>query len=104
MNEFNYACTYAYVHGVSAMKSLGRRFKERVEEVKRDESGMEVIAVVLILVVVIALVVVFRHKIVDIFTTLWDKIFDNLNEEDNETKFSNDDTVSRNYVRLFNLM
>lgn len=88
MNKINYACTYAFVHGNSAVKNMGRKLKNRVEEVKNDESGMEIIAVVLILVVVIALAVIFKDNITKIFNTLWSKIADALNGSSNSETFS----------------
>ncbi|MCR5122711.1 MAG: hypothetical protein K6B74_09860 [Ruminococcus sp.] len=71
MNSVNYALTYSYVHGKSAMKNLAQNTKKRVEEFKNDESGMEIIAVVLILIIVIALAVVFRKAIGNLFVQLW---------------------------------
>ncbi|MBE6874445.1 MAG: hypothetical protein E7493_11155 [Ruminococcus albus] len=103
MNKFNHACTYAFIHGGSAVKSAGRKVRDRINEVKNDESGMEIIAVVLILVVVIALAVVFKDNIAKIFNNLWDKITDTLNGDDNSTAFDTGDAAEgKNFVALFN--
>lgn len=75
MEKLNNACVYAYVHGKSAVSSLGRKAKERVLAAANDESGMEIIAIILILVIVIGLIIIFRDNIMDIFTRIWDAIF-----------------------------
>ena len=75
MDKLNYACTYAYVHGTSAVKSFGRKAKKRVQVAASDESGMEIIAIVLILVIIIGLVIIFREKIADLFSSIWNAIF-----------------------------
>lgn len=74
MNKFDRACTYAYVHGRSAMNNMCEKIKQRTNEYVHDESGMEIIAIVLILVVVIALVIVFKDKIAALFNSIWGKI------------------------------
>ena len=84
MNSFDYAVTYAYVHTKSAMHRLAQRTRERVEEFKNDESGMEIIAVVLILIIVIALAVIFRKAIGNLFSSLWDAIKDALKGNDTD--------------------
>lgn len=109
MNSLNYACTYAYVHGKSAVQTCGRKIRERVEEVKNDESGMEIIAVILIIVVVLALVVIFRKNIMRLAKNIWNSIF-NQGEEavtgKNETGSQGTNwTDSQDYeLKLFSLL
>lgn len=76
MNKFNYACTYAYVHGASAVKSGMNKLQNRVKAVAADESGMEIIAIILILVVVIGLVILFKDYIFQLFENIWNSIFE----------------------------
>ena len=83
MEKLNNACLAAYVYGKSAACSFGRSVKNRVKGVANDESGMEIIAIVLILVVVIGLVIIFREKIFKFFGDIWDAIF---GKEDEVTK------------------
>ena len=101
MNKINTMCTYAYVHGGTAIKNAGRKFVKRINEVKNDESGMEVVAVVLILVVVVALAVIFRKQIVGIFETLWNKIFGELNDgKSNEGGFTDKGKANEKFVQM----
>ena len=74
MSGLNDAITCAYLNVRRTMKKIGRKVHDRFEEFKNDESGMEIIAVVLILIVVIALGVVFRKAIGNLFTSLWEAV------------------------------
>lgn len=70
MDKFNYICTYAYVRGTSALKSASEKLKNRVNKVVNDESGMEIIAVIIILAIVLAIAVIFRTQIKNLVTTI----------------------------------
>ena len=70
MSRLNRMCTSAYVKASWA----GNKLKERTQKVIEDDSGMEIIAVVLIIVIVIALAVLFREKIMAFFESIWAKI------------------------------
>ena len=72
MSRFNRMCTSAYVKASWA----GNKLKERTQKVIEDESGMEIIAVVLIIVIVIGLAVLFKDKITAFFESIWNKITD----------------------------
>lgn len=74
MDKFNYICTYAYVRGTSALKSASEKLKNRVNKVVNDESGMEIIAVIIILAVVLAIAVIFRKQIQSLVTTIFNWI------------------------------
>lgn len=80
MNSLNYAMTYACVHTANAVRSLAEKTRQRVDEFRRDESGMEIIAVVLILVVVIALAIIFHKNIASLFNSIWSGIFGGVND------------------------
>ena len=71
MSKLNKLYTSAYVKASWA----GNKIRNRADEVVKDESGMEIIAVVLIIVIVIALAVAFRGYITDFFKKIWEKIF-----------------------------
>ena len=77
MDKFNYACTYVYVRSTNALQSAAAKLRERVDKVVNDESGMEIIAVILILVIVLGIAVVFREQI----TTFVNKIFKRIGED-----------------------
>lgn len=70
MSRLNRMCTSAYVKASWA----GNKLKERTQKVIEDESGMEIIAVVLIIVIVIGLAVLFKDKITEFFESIWKKI------------------------------
>lgn len=74
MDKFNYLCTYAYVRGTGALRSAREKIRERVDEIRNDESGMEVIAVILILVIVVALILIFKKQIMDLVEKVWNSI------------------------------
>lgn len=74
MDKFNYICTYAYVRGTSALKSASEKLKNRVNKVVNDESGMEIIAVIIILAVVLAIAVIFRKQIQSLVKTIFNWI------------------------------
>lgn len=80
MDKFNYICTYAYVRSTSALKSASEKLKNRVNKVVNDESGMEIIAVIIILAIVLAIAVIFRDQI----QTLVGKIFGWIDDSTNE--------------------
>lgn len=86
MDKFNYLCTYAYVRGTGALRSAREKIRERVDKVRNDESGMEVIAVILILVIVVALILVFRKQLWDLVGKVWSNINEDAGEilEDDE--------------------
>ena len=71
MDKFNYICTYAYVRSTSALKSASEKLKNRVNKVVNDESGMEIIAVIIILAIVLAIAVIFRTQIKKLVTTIF---------------------------------
>lgn len=96
MNSLDYAVTYAFVHTKSAMQTLARKTHERVQEFRNDESGMEIIAVVLILLVVIALAVIFRKALGDFFSSLWKSINNTLKGSSGGAKVSDPDTGNMN--------
>jgi len=70
MNKFDECCTRAWVGSQTAADKA----KDRARAFGRDESGMEMIAVVIILVIVVALGVLFRDAIGTLFRTLWGQI------------------------------
>lgn len=70
MSRLNRMCTSAYVKASWA----GNKLKERTQKVIEDESGMEIIAVVLIIVIVIGLAALFHEYIEDFFKSIWNKI------------------------------
>lgn len=74
MDKFNYACTYAYVRCTNALDAAKAKVKKRVDEVVNDESGMEIIAVILILVIVLAIVIIFRKQIVALVNSIMEKL------------------------------
>lgn len=75
MENINRLCVSAYVKGQAALKAAGQKVRDRARQVVEDESGMEIIAIVLILVIVVALVVIFRKNIMALINAAWDKIF-----------------------------
>ncbi len=87
MGKLNEVITFGYLSAVRAMKSAGNKVKERIDRIRNDESGMEIIAVVLILVVVLTLVVVFRKNIMKFASDIWEQVFD----QGNQAKDSSDD-------------
>ena len=48
--------------------------KERLEESLRDESGIGVVEVILILVVLIGLVIIFKSQLTSLVETIFEKI------------------------------
>lgn len=70
MDKFNYICTYAYVRGTSALRSASSKLKDRVNKVINDESGMEIIAVIIILAIVLAVAIIFRKQIQELVTNI----------------------------------
>lgn len=79
MDKFNYICTYAYVRGTSALRSASSKLKDRVNKVINDESGMEIIAVIIILAVVLAVAIIFRDKIQILVNKIFGQIDDSTN-------------------------
>lgn len=47
---------------------------QRVGNILREESGMSVIELLLILVVIIALVLIFKNQLINLVNTIFDKI------------------------------
>ena len=79
MNAFSKFCAYAYLSAVNALEGARQKVRKTVEEVAKDESGMEIIAVILILAVVIALVVIFRKNIANIVNAIFGQITQDTN-------------------------
>lgn len=52
---------------------IQRKFKEGIA-VLRDNSGLSVIEMLLILVVIIALILIFKNQLIDLVNTIFDKI------------------------------
>lgn len=75
MENINRLCVSAYVKGQAAIKAAGQKVRDSARQVVEDESGMEIIAIVLILVIVVALVVIFRKNIMNLINAAWNKIF-----------------------------
>ena len=105
MNSLNYAMTYACVHTANAVRSLAAKTRQRAREFRRDESGMEIIAVVLILLVVVALAVIFHKNIASFFNTLWDKIFGEVdpNKPKNDS-WGNPEKADGTYIKMFDFV
>ena len=56
------------------MKCALYMIKERLEESLRDESGIGVVEVILILVVLIGLVIIFKSQLTSLVETIFEKI------------------------------
>lgn len=80
MAKINEAFTFLCLSSMRMLKMAGNKIKDRVDEVRRDESGIEVVAVVLILVIVLGLVIIFKNNIKDLLQSLWEKIFSDRDE------------------------
>lgn len=100
MNAINRACAYAFVHGSAALKNMGRKLKQRIEEVKNDESGMEIIAIILIIIVIIALVVIFRSYIIEFIQKLWNRIFGDAGLDSPDT-YGDEDRKNTKFAFLY---
>lgn len=79
MNAFSKFCAYAYLSAVNALEGARQKVRKTVEDVAKDESGMEIIAVILILAVVIVLVIIFRNNIANIVNAIFGQTADNVN-------------------------
>lgn len=105
MNSLNYAMTYACVHTANAVRSLAEKTRQRVDEFRRDESGMEIIAVVLILVVVIALAIIFHKNIAKLFNGLWTAIFGGINgNSEPDVSSLGADSAGGKFIKMFDLV
>lgn len=51
-----------------------RRIWNRIEECLKDESGIGVVEIILILVVLIGLVIIFKTQLTDLVQTIFNKI------------------------------
>ena len=80
MAKINEAFTFLCLSSMRMLKMAGNKIKDRVDEVRRDESGIEVVAVVLILVIVLGLVIIFKNNIKDLLQSLWEKILSDRDE------------------------
>lgn len=54
--------------------------KDRVQTFSKDNRGIAIIEIILILVVVMALVVVFREKLIELFNNIFNDITNNRNK------------------------
>lgn len=54
-------------------RMIQRKFRERIAILK-DNSGLSVIEMLLILVVIIALILIFKNQLIDLVNTIFDKI------------------------------
>ena len=56
------------------MRWNGFRLKKRIADVLRDEQGIGVVEVILILVVLIGLVIIFKSQLTSLVNTIFEKI------------------------------
>lgn len=56
------------------MRWNGFRLKKRITDVLRDEKGIGVVEVILILVVLIGLVIIFKSQLTSLVNTIFEKI------------------------------
>ena len=54
-------------------RMIQRKFREEIAILK-DNSGLSVIEMLLILVVIIALILIFKNQLIDLVNTIFDKI------------------------------
>ena len=52
----------------------GRQLRNKVEDCLKDESGIGVVEIILILVVLIGLVIIFKSQLTSLVQTIFDKI------------------------------
>lgn len=56
------------------MRWKGFRLKKRITDILRDEKGIGVVEVILILVVLIGLVIIFKSQLTSLVNTIFEKI------------------------------
>ncbi|MCI9441684.1 MAG: hypothetical protein HFH15_10725 [Ruminococcus sp.] len=59
------------------IRKIGRKIKNKIcygIQVLKDNSGMSVIELLLILVVIIALILIFKNQLTDLVNTIFEKI------------------------------
>lgn len=56
------------------MRWNGFRLKKRIADILRDEQGIGVVEVILILVVLIGLVIIFKSQLTSLVNTIFEKI------------------------------
>ncbi len=56
------------------MKKRLQKMKEIIKQIAKDQSGIGVVEVILILVIVIGLVLIFKNEITSIITSAFDSI------------------------------
>lgn len=94
MKNINRLCVSAYVKGQAAIKAAGQKVRDRARQVVEDESGMEIIAIILILAIVIALIVIFRKQLADIINKIFGKVAGDTNAALTGDETSAPDTVT----------
>jgi hypothetical protein len=62
------------LRGYIGFTDMASRMLEKGKKIRKDESGMEVIAIVIIVAIVVALGLLFWDAIQKFFTSLWEQV------------------------------